>query len=106
MLLNSGLERSAKTLYKKQKGICPQCEIPFCLDDKWEIHHVIPKAQGGTDEQSNLRLLHAECHREIHSKDKNGGSLGARRDLEILLHGFDSHPSSLTFYESHKMIFA
>jgi RNA-directed DNA polymerase len=53
-------------LYKKQKENCPQCNSPFMLEDKLHIHHIIPKALGGTDSQSNLSLLHAECHRDLH----------------------------------------
>lgn len=61
-------ESTRKSLYRKQKGICSQCKIPFNLSDKMDVHHIIPKASGGSDKQGNLRLLHAECHREIHSK--------------------------------------
>ena len=53
-------------LYKRQKGVCPQCTTPFCLEDKLHIHHVKPKAFGGTDNKGNLQLLHAECHRDLH----------------------------------------
>jgi RNA-directed DNA polymerase len=55
-----------KTLYKKQKGNCSQCNYPFALHDDLHIHHIIPKADGGTDEQSNLSLLHADCHHDLH----------------------------------------
>ncbi|MCY4404623.1 MAG: group II intron reverse transcriptase/maturase [Candidatus Poribacteria bacterium] len=64
-----------KSLYRKQKGICPQCKIPFSISDKMDAHHIIPKALGGTDKQSNLSLLHAECHRDTH---RSVGSLGKR----------------------------
>ncbi len=70
------LHRTRKIMFKKQKGLCPHCETPLAFDDKLHTHHVIPKAQGGTDRQSNLNLLHAECHRELHRQ--NAGSLDAR----------------------------
>lgn len=59
-----------KYLYKKQKGNCPKCNHPFALTDNLNVHHIIPKADGGTDKYSNLILLHAECHREIHSTNE------------------------------------
>lgn len=59
-------------LLKRQKGVCDYCNTPISAYDIQEkrshVHHIIPKAKGGKDSYSNLRLLHTECHREIHSK--------------------------------------
>lgn len=67
---NTIVRKSLKILFKKQKGVCPQCNTPISAeqvrDKDLHIHHVIPKAKGGKDSYSNLRLLHAECHRDIH----------------------------------------
>ncbi len=65
-MLYRSLFTKRKTLARKQKGICPKCNTPFCSNDELHTHHVTPKASGGTDKQSNLILLHAECHRELH----------------------------------------
>jgi RNA-directed DNA polymerase len=58
-------------LFSKQKGICPHCKGTIKQQDIQEqethVHHVIPRSNGGKDSYSNLRLLHTECHREIHS---------------------------------------
>lgn len=56
------------SLYKKQKGICTKCKYPLRSTDTLHVHHIIPKAKGGLNSYSNLTLIHAECHREIHSK--------------------------------------
>jgi 5-methylcytosine-specific restriction endonuclease McrA len=54
---------------KKQK-ICDFCrqiiegELP-------EIHHIISIAEGGTNERSNLMVVHKDCHAHI-EKRKNG----------------------------------
>lgn len=29
----------------------------------WEIDHIVPRSQGGTDDPANLQLLCATCHR-------------------------------------------
>ena len=63
--------RSKTHLLKKQKGVCTHCNTPISAYDLQEglshVHHIIPKASGGNNNYSNLRLLHSECHREIHS---------------------------------------
>ena len=59
-------------LFPKQKGKCPHCKGIISQQDiqdsETHVHHVIPKSQGGTDSYSNLRLIHSECHREIHAR--------------------------------------
>jgi RNA-directed DNA polymerase len=58
-------------LFTNQRGKCPHCKGMITQEDiqrqETHVHHVIPKSEGGTDSYSNLRLLHTECHREIHS---------------------------------------
>ena len=65
-------------LYRKQKGICPFCNgsmadkqvnnaNSIANDTSLHIHHILPRSMGGTDSHSNLRLLHVECHRELHA---------------------------------------
>ena len=67
-LMYQKLYANHKDLFRKQKGQCSTCKTPFVFDDTLQIHHVKPKAHGGTDSKNNLLLLHAECHRELHSK--------------------------------------
>ena len=59
-------------LFANQRGKCPYCKGMITQEDiqgqDTHVHHVIPKSEGGTDSYSNLRLLHSECHREIHGK--------------------------------------
>ncbi|EHH7696707.1 HNH endonuclease, partial [Escherichia coli] len=35
----------------------------------WNIHHRIRKVMGGSDELTNLELLHPNCHRQLHSRE-------------------------------------
>jgi hypothetical protein len=34
----------------------------------WEVHHIQPKNQGGTDAFDNLRIVHYDTHDEIHGR--------------------------------------
>ncbi|EAS1844058.1 HNH endonuclease, partial [Salmonella enterica] len=35
----------------------------------WNIHHILKKSLGGSDNLENLVLLHPNCHRQLHSND-------------------------------------
>ncbi|MDB9525480.1 group II intron reverse transcriptase/maturase [Oscillatoria sp. CS-180] len=60
--------RRVKTLWCQQQGRCWHCSAGLSLDEEWHIHHRLPKALGGSDNLSNLALLHPDCHRQLHSR--------------------------------------
>jgi RNA-directed DNA polymerase len=66
-------------LVRRQQGWCPVCHQGLENGEDLHIHHVIPKKHGGTDDVANLRLVHHNCHRQIHS---SSAPLGVRRLLE------------------------
>ena len=55
-----------------QDGTCPVCLDSLYGVEKLEIHHCIPRAEGGTDRIVNLRLVHRICHEQISSKMLRG----------------------------------
>ena len=61
-----------QTLYETQKGICPMCQQELLPSEQWDIHHDIPRSLGGSDALSNLRLLHSNCHCQLHNQHKLG----------------------------------
>lgn len=51
-------------VYRDRGGVC---EIPGCgFDDVLEIHHLVPKKSGGTDDLSNLIILCPNHHAMLH----------------------------------------
>ena len=60
-----------RRLYESQKGICPHCKGQMTLrqiqKSLLHTHHIKPRSKGGNNNYSNLQLIHAECHREIHA---------------------------------------
>jgi RNA-directed DNA polymerase len=58
-------------LYQKQHGKCPYCNSRISEHDIAEtqvhVHHMRPRSSGGKDGYNNLRLLHSDCHRELHA---------------------------------------
>ncbi|MBV5310401.1 group II intron maturase-specific domain-containing protein, partial [Chromatium okenii] len=67
---DKNLSGQVKSLWLRQKGKCPVCKQLISTEEEWAIHHVIAKTLGGQDTLDNLRLLHGNCHRQIHSKNK------------------------------------
>jgi RNA-directed DNA polymerase len=67
-------------LFKRQKGTCPLCNSAIDIDQELDIHHKLPKAQGGDNKITNLQLTHGVCHRQSHAnkpvrKPKSGKSM-------------------------------
>lgn len=54
-------------LFDKQKGICPICGESI-YGEPYEIHHIIPIKNGGTNKQDNLVILHKQCHKIKHKE--------------------------------------
>jgi 5-methylcytosine-specific restriction protein A len=44
---------------------CPRCQAKGWVREANEVDHIVPKAQGGTDEPSNLRAVNRACHERI-----------------------------------------
>jgi 5-methylcytosine-specific restriction enzyme A len=43
---------------------CPRCQGgALRLTTASEVDHIVPKAEGGTDDQGNLRAVNSACHR-------------------------------------------
>ena len=61
-----------RKLYERQKGTCPYCKGQMTQRQikktELHVHHMQPRSFGGNEGYSNLRLLHNECHRELHTK--------------------------------------
>ena len=71
-ILNQSIEYADNriSLYCAQNG---KCAVTGRILDYWEIHchHVTPVKQGGTDQYSNLRIVHVDIHKLIHATQKD-----------------------------------
>jgi RNA-directed DNA polymerase len=54
-------------LVRAQRGRCSHCGASLSNGESLHRHHLLPKSEGGTEERSNLRLLHLYCHQQIHA---------------------------------------
>ncbi len=61
-----GYENAKQFLLIRENGKCQLCHKGYKENDGWHIHHIIPKADGGTNRPDNLALLHKSCHIKGH----------------------------------------
>jgi RNA-directed DNA polymerase len=55
------------SLAHSQRGRCSHCGASLFNGEALHRHHMRPKGEGGTDERSNLQLVHLYCHQQIHT---------------------------------------
>ena len=55
-------------LCQRQGGRCDHCGERFRDPSEWHLHHRHWRVYGGNDALYNLQLLHANCHRQVHSQ--------------------------------------
>ncbi|MCR8580018.1 group II intron reverse transcriptase/maturase [Streptomyces sp. Isolate_219] len=82
------MDRISLTLAARQKGLCPLCGQALIAGAEYEPesprewidwfdamkkrlhkHHFTYRRDGGSDEVKNLRLVHSECHQQLHARD-------------------------------------
>lgn len=68
--------RTRLAVIARDGGVCQLCG-GLVQGEEREAHidHIIEKADGGTDELENLRLVHRSCHSRRHACDRLGGRL-------------------------------
>lgn len=64
-------KRRTMQLWIRQQKRCPMCKQYITFETGWNIHHVLERHKGGSDKLDNLKLLHPNCHRQLHSKPIN-----------------------------------
>jgi RNA-directed DNA polymerase len=61
-------QRRARYLWREQNGCCPVCGQMLTLEEGWQVHHLRWRSHGGDSKAANTVLLHANCHRQVHSE--------------------------------------
>ncbi|MGW3829824.1 group II intron reverse transcriptase/maturase [Streptomyces microflavus] len=86
--LSATVDKMSITLAARQKGVCALCKQPLIPGAEYEPdsprewaawfsvsmkplhkHHFVYRRNGGSDDGTNLLLVHAECHRQHHAGD-------------------------------------
>jgi hypothetical protein len=67
----SNLNKVVRSLLYSQYYTCPVCGGKLKvgeLEEPFDVHHKVPRSQGGTDEWNNLQLVHVSCHHRLHGE--------------------------------------
>ncbi|QZO13359.1 group II intron reverse transcriptase/maturase [Pseudoalteromonas piscicida] len=59
-------KKKVLTLWLRQQQCCVMCRHKITKETGWNIHHIMERVKGGSDELDNLVLLHPNCHRQLH----------------------------------------
>lgn len=51
-------------IYKKYKGICPECGGSLHNGERIELHHIIGRKNNGKYSMTNIQPLHQICHQQ------------------------------------------
>lgn len=77
--INYGFENTKAMVLKRDNYTCQCCRGKH-KDSKLEVHHIVYRSNGGSDEESNLVTLCHTCHKDLHngkiSPKFNGKSKG------------------------------
>jgi hypothetical protein len=79
-------------------------KIGFCVacgsTDDLQHHHLVTRAEGGSDDESNLITLCCDCHLKLHQRQRNGtynasertkAGLAAKKAQGVKLGGLRAH---------------
>jgi len=70
----TNLNKLVRSLLYSQYYTCPVCGGKLKvgeLEEPFDIHHKVPRNQGGSDEWNNLQLVHVSCHHRLHGNRDN-----------------------------------
>ena len=75
---NYGFENTKAKVLNRDNYICQHCKGRR-KDSKLEVHHIIYRSNGGSDEEDNLITLCHTCHKGVHSKSIKLKLIGKRK---------------------------
>jgi RNA-directed DNA polymerase len=62
----ASLASQARRIARRQGYACAHCREELFNGEELHLDHIVPRAQGGTNRDENLRLVHLYCHQQIH----------------------------------------
>lgn len=53
----------ATAIFVREDGVCYLCGNPIVAGEAWEVEHPDELADGGSDDDADLRPAHVRCHK-------------------------------------------
>src|SRR5260370_18282476 len=60
--LSNTVKEAVYAKLRSNGNVCALCAQPILADDKTHIDHILPVRKGGTDDPSNLQVVHDRCN--------------------------------------------
>jgi len=60
-------------IMKRDSHLCQECKRNGIITQAKEVDHIINKARGGTDDDSNLEAICTPCHKAKTVRERNAG---------------------------------
>lgn len=76
--VNYGFENTKAMVLNRDNYTCQYCKGKH-KDSKLEVHHIIYRSQGGSDEEGNLITLCHTCHKALHDGKINPKFIGKKK---------------------------
>ena len=76
--INYGFENTKAMVLNRDNYTCQYCKGKH-KDSKLEVHHIIYRSQGGSDEEGNLITLCHTCHKALHDGKINPKFIGKKK---------------------------
>lgn len=72
----SAWDRTRKEILQRDHGLCQPCMRQGYVTPAAIVDHIVPKAQGGSDEHQNLQTICRDCHTEKTTRESQAGRTG------------------------------
>ena len=59
-------------ILRRDKGLCQACLARGRIAEAREVDHVVSRANGGSEQDSNLQAICADCHKAKTANERNG----------------------------------
>lgn len=69
----SDWDKRRKRILTRDKGLCQPCLQQGVVAPATQVDHLVPKAQGGTDEDANLQAICRACHQAKTAREARQG---------------------------------
>jgi 5-methylcytosine-specific restriction endonuclease McrA len=68
-LRGRALQRQRERVWLRDQGVCARCGHVTTFPSGFEMDHIVALANGGTNDDANMQILHHECHEAKTNED-------------------------------------